>query len=142
MANSFQSPVAGEPSLGTLHLVTEPTTWNVLSAGSATTWTDVDISALVPVGAKAVKMMGVATGTTNVAGNLILGGWLRKNGSASAGTGQRVGMAINPCINGTYYEVWGEVTVGLDSSRIFEYYNSTTGTSARSFFLYLIGYYC
>jgi len=56
VANSWQQPVSGEPSAGTLHLLYDD---QVLGTGAPATWANVttyDASSIVPVGAKAVLL--------------------------------------------------------------------------------------
>jgi len=139
MANTWQSPVAGEPSSGTLHFLATPVL--ILNRGAATTFTDVDCSASVPAGAKAILFHArcqaiCGTGTSY---NCL---HMRKNGSAVTGDGWRyLEIYITPAINGTIMEVAGEATVECDAGRIIEYFNNTGGATDAISTLNIVGYY-
>ena len=103
--NSWQQPVAGEPSLGTLHkhfnaiLGVDP---------GDTNWHAVDCSGQVPVGCKAIQVSASLTsagGVRNV-----------KFSSASAGDED---MNIHMSVTGQ--RQWGDGVLYLDSSYQFWY---------------------
>jgi hypothetical protein len=96
-----------------------PVTVVEVSPGTASAWTDVDVSAYVPSGATGVILHYVNTSSTTT---YALG--LRKNGSTDART------------QGLYYGAHCWAAIGIDASRIFEaYIGDTTYID-----IYLVGY--
>ena len=134
-------PVAGEPSLGTLHMLATPVT--VLNAGVATVWTDVDCSGSTPVGAKALLFCVHTSMTAGPAGTSYNVTELRKNGTGIAEPLTRGGeVFLIPSINGTRYDAVSEKTVECDAGRIIEYLNYAAGCAGGWFStLILCGYY-
>lgn len=130
------SPVAGEPSLGTLHMLAAK---SADIGGTATVATDIDVSALVPAGARGVYLqvrpIAVSSGAvaTTVAAVLY--------DKDTPGNTQLIGQTINPSISGTTYTIYGTATVKLNANKIFQYSCAATGNNSRSVQIYVLGYY-
>ena len=135
-------PVAGEPSLGTLHILASPTAYNLISgAAVSNTWTDLTCSG-APTGTKAALLSVVCDFTANAAALSYGFCHLRPNGSSwGIGVCVACGFLINPAISGTKYESGAQARVPVDSSKIFEYYFENSATSARNLYITLLGYW-
>ena len=137
--NSWQQPVAGEPSLGTLHWLSAAAGYSV-NAGTANTWTDVDVSSKVPAGTKAVLlncMVRYLGSGVNQYGYIEL----RKNGSSFARPDVvQVGSQMDMAAGGENAWVAGQAVVEVDASRIFEYEIYTSATT-RNAYITVLGYY-
>ena len=134
------SPVANEPSLGTLHILASPTAYNLISgAAVSNTWTDLTCSG-AETGTKAVLLSVVCDFTANAAALSYGFCHLRPNGSSwGIGVCVACGFLINPAISGTKYESGAQARVPVDSSKIFEYYFENSATSARGLYITLLG---
>ena len=119
---SLVDPVAGEPSCGSFH----PHWANLLTGGPAAVWTSIDLSAQVPVGAKAVQLVGTDfTGTNS---------WYLRFSNANAGTIYLRGIVPGA---GLYGAFGGPVPI--TSSRLLWYICQTAlGTAVT---LDMSGYY-
>jgi hypothetical protein len=139
---AFYAPVASEPSLGTLHMLASPAEYNALNAGTATSFTDVNVSALVPVGTKAVLLQLDFAGTRNATGTdgftLIR---VRKNGSAMAGGACPQLMVRHGGASGEVHGGAGQLTVEVDASRVFEYLLGQSSAASPLGYITLLGYY-
>lgn len=142
--NSWQQPVSGEPSVGTLHLIPEedrPTSW-VLSVGAATSYTDVNFSAYVPVGVKALYLnyaiSWVGDGVADYSGwNLI------KKGSSPTSYQQSVQILDyhQNLTSGIRRQIYGVVTVGCDANGYIQYRFYNGNTAVGALYLAPLGYY-
>jgi hypothetical protein len=86
--NSYVQPVAGEPSLGTLHYLAANVA--ILNTDPAdTNWHSIDLSAYIPAGAGAVKLYGQWTSgnVRNVQLSDSTGGVVRHQGYVPASNG-------------------------------------------------------
>jgi len=104
----------------------------VLSAGSATTFTDVDCSSACPATAEKIRVSGIINTTGNT-DNLL---YVRRNGSPNAD-----GICIarcykNPNTDDLHFPFSADISI--DSSQIFEY-RKAGGTS--DVYIYLYGYW-
>jgi len=135
--------IGGTNTVGQLHLIPEAdrSAFKILSAGVATTFTDVDFGAYTPTGVKAVvlKWDVLWTGDGSVDYSL----WqLRKNGSSETGE-QRLGLV------GSYYGnasamhriTYGQIIVPCDTDGIIEYRFLSGVTAKGSLSLNIEGYY-
>lgn len=107
----------------------------VLNAGGATSYTDVDCSAFVPPHARMIELDAYLAPNT-AATTAIGGATLRKNGAAGAGV---IGMN---CGTGTQWPAMERALwIEGDASRIVEYRVSTsTGTDYPALTLYVYGF--
>jgi hypothetical protein len=127
-SNSWQSPVASEPSLGTLHLCASGliahASYNGATLTAGTTYT-IDWSASVPVGTTAVLMNMYAV----AAGNFLVNFY--RDAALS--------VANDVYLNyGSHYQS-DHITVRLDAARKCYMVDSTTNCTL---YLKLVGYYC
>ena len=120
--NSWQQPVAGEPSAGTFHPKYALIMNNVDPAD--TNWHEVDISASVPVGTKAIFVTGQFT--TTVATNYQMS---NANGGSS--------YIVNVAATNGYGGVCGIVPVS--STRTVWYKVGNAGVSG--IYTYMSGYF-
>ena len=132
----YATPVAGEPSLGTLHMLAAK---SADIGGTATVATDIDVSALVPAGAKAVYLEVRPIAVSNTTGTSYCICVVYEKDVAT--NIQQVGTSISPAINGTTYSHFGHVSVKLNANRIFRYACLATGNGSRSAQIYVCGYY-
>jgi hypothetical protein len=139
MSNSWQQPDNNSPSVGTLHRIAY-TSFNLINGGTATSFTDISLTALVPVGTKAVLLGAAGIATSNTTGQFYCGCSVRPNGG-TINPGVSVIFGLSPAINGTTYEIHGTLIVDVPTDRIIEYLNFTTGNSSRSAYITLLGYY-
>lgn len=130
--------VAGENSVGTLHMLTTPVI--ALLAGTGIGWTDVNVSAYVPSGTKAVYLAVQTDITANAAGLCYNESGFRKNGTTPTYT-PISRIFVNPSINGTRLLVENCLSVEVDTSAIFEYINVATGGTTFQTTAFLLGYY-
>ena len=142
--NSFQQPVAGEQSAGTLHLIPaedRPPGW-VLGPGTSTSFTDVNFSAYVPAGVKALLLQyAVVFDGNNVAD--YNGYDLRKKGSTATSAHKVVNVLIGytNLASGVKMQHYGEVTCGCDSSGYIQYRTYSGVPNHGALCLTIIGYY-
>ena len=126
MANSWQQPVAGEPSCGTLHLC--PFT-QVLSTDPADTSIHaLDLSAVVPVGTKAVFIEARIASATTAGRNLLL--------YAADGTTPQW-LVRNPIVSASNWP--GHGVAYLDASR--NMYWQASSTDVSSVVIAVMGYF-
>lgn len=103
--NSWEQPVANEPSLGTWHpIATDTSGWKLTQVTVAGTWYDIQFTE-APVGAKAIIAF-VSNGTA-----LLANIYTRPKGSAWAQAPQRTVLTTTPQYNGA------QVIFVLDSNR-------------------------
>ena len=142
--NSFQQPVAGEHSVGTLHLIPEenrPPGW-VFGPGTSTSFTDVNFSAYVPAGVKALLLQyAVIFDGNNVAD--YNGYNLRKRGSTETNVYKTVSVVAGytNLASGVKMQHYGEVTCGCDSSGYIQYRTYNGVTNHGALYLNITGYY-
>jgi hypothetical protein len=141
--NSWQQPVSGEPSAGTLHLIPDssrPSAW-VLNGGTATSYTDVDFSAYVPNGVKALllKASFIWTGDGAQDGAYFT---LRKNGSSETATGRLVVIYqyYTNLAAGVTFTRYEQVICECDKTGIIEYM-SNRNPAVGALYLNILGYY-
>lgn len=133
-------PVTAEPPLGTLHMLASPSAWNAVSGGTQTSFTDVDVSSLVPVGTRGVLLQGEVTGRGNGAYMYFLL-CVRKNGTSAAYQYcPSIGSGISASSNGNDYAMNGMLTVGVDANRVLEYM-IYTNSATKSASLAVLGYF-
>lgn len=95
----------------------------LLSAGTATTFTDVDCSTQVPPNARDALLSCVTESDGSLAGGTTRDARLRRNGS-TASTGRRVGR-----VKGANQAQLADVLMPLDASRVCEYLVSGANSS-------------
>lgn len=116
--NSFQSPIAGEPSLGTMHyLSTRTDSWDFTFTSSYATYT----CSSIPEGSKAVILQCESNG----------GIYFRPTGTTWDGyvQGRRTGTGSS---GANYFER----TIPVDSSKQFDAKRAVDG------FASVLGYFC
>lgn len=144
-SNSWQSPVAGEPSLGTLHWLTNPTTGNIINSSAVAdgAFATYNASSIVPAGTKGVFVSGDSTVTTG-GGAAHAYSWisLRATGSAVTDLNQnRVGFCrMQNCPAATILQGASISMVALNSSRQFDAAKLGLG-GTYSYNLTVIGYF-
>jgi hypothetical protein len=140
---TLYSPVASEPSLGTLHMLPSPSAYNALYGGTQTAFTDVDVSALVPVGTKAVLIQLDFVGTRNATGT---DGYtimrVRKNGSATTGDACPHLLVRHGGASGEVHGGAGQLVVEVDTSRILEYLLLQSSAASPIGYITVQGYFC
>ena len=143
--NSFQQPIAGEQSAGTLHLIpTEdrPTVW-IVNAANTTSWGTGDFSSYVPAGVKALHLHGVVSYNYN-ATSPYFGAQLDRYGGTATDNAQFQMMIVYDNATGSgktnqiYYPT---IICPCDSSGKIRYRNYAGAPLTGALYLNITGYY-
>ena len=144
-SNSWQQPVAGEPTQGELKwLASTSASWSLLNGGSAVTWTTITCASFVPAGAKTVYLRGSLNAYASSAAliNAVVSAQ-PGDGPSTTILSNSVGIGGLASATGAAQRFsWhGEMFCKLDSSRNIMYkFTATTRITDYSAFFSILGY--
>jgi hypothetical protein len=130
--NSWQQPVATEPSVGTLHLIDEDSRVRAVNDSSVTdTWEEADLSDYVPRGTRGLYgFLQITTDTDNQGVLLVRDG-------ASMTTNRTNTRIIRVDAGGA----WGAMAIIKATNGIFDYVRLSSDHEIDAFQFWLWGYY-